>query len=247
MPIDYARGLTATVRTARENTHLGVGLAFVAGATNAGGFLAVQQYTSHMTGIVSSMADAIILGDREIIATGVGALGAFIVGAATTAVLVNAARRRGLSSAYALPLLLEATLLLLFGLVGARLNQMHTVFFSATVVLLCFIMGLQNAVITKISHAEIRTTHVTGLVTDIGIELGKLLYVNRRTDPPGDRVIADRGRLRVLLLLLTGFFTGGVTGAAGFHRLGFVATVPLALVLVGLAAIPVVDDLRRVV
>jgi len=39
-------------------------------------------------------------------------------------------------------------------------------------VLLCFIMGLQNAVITKISHAEIRTTHVTGLVTDVGIELG---------------------------------------------------------------------------
>jgi uncharacterized membrane protein YoaK (UPF0700 family) len=245
MPIDYARGLTATVRTARDNTHLGVGLAFVAGATNAGGFLAVQQYTSHMTGIVSSMADAIILGNREIISTGVGALGAFIVGAATTAVLVNAARRRGLSSAYAIPLLLEATLLLLFGLVGARLSQVHTVFVSATVVLLCFIMGLQNAVITKISHAEIRTTHVTGLVTDVGIELGKLLYVNRPADPPGDRVIADLGRLRVLLLLLAGFFTGGVVGAAGFHTLGFVATVPLALLLVGLAAVPIVDDLRR--
>jgi uncharacterized membrane protein YoaK (UPF0700 family) len=245
MPLDYARGLTATVRTARKNTHLGVGLAFVAGAINAGGFLAVQQYTSHMTGIVSSMTDAIILGDREIIATGVGALGAFILGAATTALLVNAARRRGLSSAYALPLLLEACLLLLFGLVGASLNQLHTVFFSATVVLLCFIMGLQNAVITKISHAEIRTTHVTGLVTDIGIELGKLLYVNRRTDPPADRVIADRGRLRLLLQLLSGFFAGGVAGAAGFHRLGFVATVPLALVLVGLAVVPVIDDLRR--
>jgi uncharacterized membrane protein YoaK (UPF0700 family) len=123
----------------------------------------------------------------------------------------------------------------------------HTVFVSATVVLLCFIMGLQNAVITKISHAEIRTTHVTGLVTDVGIELGKLLYVNRPADPPGDRVIADLGRLRVLLLLLTSFFTGGVVGAAGFHTLGFVATVPLALVLVGLAAVPIVDDLRRTV
>jgi hypothetical protein len=36
-------------------------------------------------------------------------------------------------------------------------------------------------------------------------------------------------------------------GAAGFHTLGFVATVPLALVLVGLAAVPIVDDLRRTV
>ncbi len=46
MPIDYARRLTGTVRTTRENAHLGVGLAFVAGATNAGAFLAVSQYTS---------------------------------------------------------------------------------------------------------------------------------------------------------------------------------------------------------
>lgn len=45
-----------------------------------------------------------------------------------------------------------------------------------TVALLCFVMGLQNAMITKISKAEIRTTHVTGLVTDIGIEIGKSLY-----------------------------------------------------------------------
>ena len=235
---------TATVRTRRENTHLGVGLAFVAGATNAGAFLAVHRYTSHMTGIVSSMADAVILGDRAVFATGVGALVAFVAGAATTAVLVNAARRRGLSSAYAIPLLLEATLLLLFGLVGARLNQVHTLFVSATVALLCFMMGLQNAVVTKISHAEIRTTHVTGIVTDIGIELGKLLYVNRRASPEGERVVADRGRLRLLLMLLSGFFVGGVLGAAGFHALGYVATVPLALVLVGLAAVPVVDDIR---
>ena len=244
MPLDYARRLTATVRTRRENTHLGVGLAFVAGATNAGAFLAVQQYTSHMTGIVSSMADAVILGNWTVFVTGTGALGAFVAGAATTAILVNAARRRGLSSAYALPLLLEAMLLLVFGVVGARLNQVHTLFVSATVALLCFTMGLQNAVITKISHAEIRTTHVTGIVTDIGIELGKLLYVNRRAAPMSERVLADRGRLRLLVLLLGGFFAGGVLGAAGFQALGYVATVPLAIVLVGLAAVPVVDDLR---
>ncbi len=246
MPLDYARGLTGMVRTARENTHLGVGLAFVAGATNAGAFLAVRQYTSHMTGIVSSMADAVILRDRVVFLTGLGALGAFLAGAATTAILVNAARRRGLTSAYALPLLLEATLLLVFGLVGGRLDQVHTVFVSGTVALLCFIMGLQNAVITKISNAEIRTTHVTGIVTDLGIEIGKLLFVNRRTLPSSDHVRADRGRLRLLSLLLGGFFAGGVLGAAGFQSLGYVATVPLALVLVGLDAVPVVDDMRHV-
>ncbi|MDZ7631638.1 MAG: DUF1275 family protein [Gemmatimonadaceae bacterium] len=49
----------------RADLHLGAGLAFVAGATNAGAYLAVQQYTSHMTGIVSTVADAVVLGDRR--------------------------------------------------------------------------------------------------------------------------------------------------------------------------------------
>ncbi len=247
MPLAYARRLTAAVRTRRDNIHLGVGLAFVAGATNAGAFLAVQQYTSHMTGIVSSMADALILGQPAIFVTGLAALCAFIIGAATTAVMVNIGRRRGLSSAFALPLLLEAFLLLVFGIVGGRLNEVHAVFISATVALLCFMMGLQNAVITKISHSEIRTTHVTGIVTDIGIELGKLLYVNRMSDPIGERVVADRQHLSLLLQLLAAFFAGGVVGAAGFHSLGYIATVPLALVLIVLAAVPVVDDLKQAV
>ena len=244
MPLNYARRLTAAVRTTRDNVHLGVGLAFVAGATNAGAFLAVQQYTSHMTGIVSSMADAVVLGQRQIFVTSVGALVAFMLGAATTAIMVNAARRKQLSSVFALPLLLEAALLLVFGLVGARLNDIHTHFVSATVGLLCYMMGVQNAVITKISRAEIRTTHVTGIVTDIGIELGKLAFVNRRGTPIDDRIEADSVRLKVLTFLLSAFFVGGVVGAMGFHSIGYVSTVPLALVLVGLAVVPVVDDLR---
>jgi uncharacterized membrane protein YoaK (UPF0700 family) len=179
-----------------------------------------------------------------VLVTGIGALVAFTGGAATTAIMVNAARRRGLSSAYAQPLLLEAALLLLFGVVGARLNEVHAMFVPVTVGLLCYLMGLQNAVISKISHAVIRTTHVTGIITDLGIELGKLFYINRGTHAAGDRVVADRDRLGVLTLLLVAFFGGGIVGAAGFHRLGYVATVPLALVLVALAVVPVADDLR---
>jgi uncharacterized membrane protein YoaK (UPF0700 family) len=245
MPIDYARGLTATERTKRDDRHLGAGLAFVAGATNAGAFLAVAQYTSHMTGIVSSMADSLVLGKLPVFLTGLGALLSFMLGAAATALIVNLARRRGLSSAFALPLLLEVVLLLVFGLLGARLDQIHSGFVPVTVILLCFMMGLQNAVITKISRAEIRTTHVTGIVTDIGIELGKLIYVNRTARGDVGRVVADRERLGLLTLLLVAFFAGGVLGAIGFQAVGYVATVPIALVLLSLAAVPVVDDLRR--
>ncbi len=59
--MDYARWLTGLDRSQRANLHLGAGLAFVAGATKAGAFLAVKRYTSHMTGIVSELADAVVL------------------------------------------------------------------------------------------------------------------------------------------------------------------------------------------
>ena len=75
MPINYVRRLTGRKRTASANRHLGFALAFVAGAINAGGFLAVQQYTSHMTGIVSSMADSLVLGAYDVVLGGSDLLG----------------------------------------------------------------------------------------------------------------------------------------------------------------------------
>jgi uncharacterized membrane protein YoaK (UPF0700 family) len=243
MPINYARRLTGSQRTALADRQLGFALAFVAGATNAGGFLAVQQYTSHMTGIVSAMADNLVLGVVDLVLEGTGALVSFVGGAACSAVMVNYARRRHLQSEFAFPLLLEALLLLCFGMLGARLARIEGLFVPATVMLLCFIMGLQNAVITKLSHAEIRTTHVTGVVTDIGIELGKLFYWNRNPNAIG-KVVADRRRLGVLTALVGCFFVGGVTGAIGFKVLGYVSTVPLALILVVLAGVPAIDDMR---
>jgi uncharacterized membrane protein YoaK (UPF0700 family) len=232
MPIQYLRRLTSRERTEDANRRLGQSLAFVAGAANAGGFLAVKQYTSHMSGIVSAMADDLVLGDIVLVLGGVASLLAFLCGAACTAVLVNWGRRRNTQSEFALPLMLEAGLLLCFGLMGASLDQFRVVFVPATVALLCFMMGLQNAIITKISRAEIRTTHVTG----------KALYWNHghRNLPA---VVANRPKLRLLSSLLAMFFVGGVTGALGFKHVGYVATIPLASILMLLAVVPVMDDL----
>ncbi|WP_233838616.1 YoaK family protein [Paraburkholderia sp. ZP32-5] len=242
MPINYLRGFTTPERSDTTNRRLGRSLAFVAGATNAGGFFAVGQYTSHMSGIVSSLADNLALGDVNVVAAGLSSLLSFLVGAATSAILINWGRRRHMSSQYAIPLILEATLLLFFGLLGSSLETRHVLFVPATVCLLCYVMGLQNAMITKISKAEIRTTHVTGLVTDIGIELGKLFYWNTRARPR-DLVRADRQKLNLLGSLLLSFLTGGLAGALGFRQLGFLSTIPLAIVLVTLAAVPILDDM----
>jgi len=109
--------------------------------------------------------------------------------------------------------------------------------------LLCFIMGLQNAVITKLSHAEIRTTHITGIVTDIGIELGKMLYWNAAGPPDRPPVRANRQRIGLLCGLAGCFFVGGVIGAIGFKHVGYVSTLPLAAILVVLAGVSAFDDL----
>jgi uncharacterized membrane protein YoaK (UPF0700 family) len=237
------RKLTAVRRTPQSNVRLGAALAFVAGATNAGGFLAVGQYTSHMTGIVSSMADNLALGQLRLALAGLAALATFIAGAMTTAVLVNWGRRTRLRSRYALPLLLEAALLLTFGLLGAAMSMKIALLLPLTVLLLCFIMGLQNAVITKISRAVIRTTHITGMVTDLGIELGKLVYLNRFGGSNG-RVVADRQKLRLHGMLVAMFFIGGLTGALGFKHVGYSMTIGLAAILVPISLRPVVDDVQ---
>ena len=241
--IPVLRGWTAVQRTAKNNLHLGITLCFVAGATNAGGFLAVGQYTSHMTGVLSSVADSLVLGQATLALAGLAALLAFTFGAMTTAWMVNWGLRRQLQSAYGRPLLLEAALLLVFGLFGTGINFFAPLFVPLTVLVLCFIMGLQNAVITKISHSEIRTTHITGLLTDLGIELGKLFYINRLTRQP--LVEGNRRKIRLHLSLISSFFIGGVMGALGFKHIGFISTLPLAVLLFLLVWRPVLNDARH--
>ena len=106
-------------------------------------------------------------------------------------------------------------------------------------------MGFQTAVVTKLSNARIRATHVTGMTTDMGIELGKLFYWNiARDDTAGPMVRADRAKLKVHASLVFLFFAGGIVGAVGFKFAGFGATIFLALVLLVAAAVPFCDDVK---
>lgn len=220
---------------------LGTLLAFIAGAINAGGFIAIGKYTSHMTGIVSAVADDLALGALG--AAGVGALlfVAFTAGAGCSAILINWGRRNFRERQYVYPLFVEAVLLLGFGTAG--LLQPAT-FVAVAAPLLCFIMGLQNATITKISGARVRTTHVTGMVTDIGIELGKLAYISRARAPGRHPVVANLGRLTIHGRMVAMFFVGGIVGAIGFGHLGFGFSAPLAGLLIAIV-VPVMSAPRR--
>lgn len=236
--------LTDRIRNKQNNWALGGILAFVAGAVNAGGFLAGQRYTSHMTGIISGIADDLVISEIGIVLAGIAFLISFVSGAAVTAVLINWARRKHLHSEFALSLCLEAVLLLLFGVLGYSLNILVEVFVPTTILVLCFVMGLQNAIMTKISKAEIRTTHMTGVVTDIGIELGRLLYWNRdHSSMSQKRVVADREKLKIHLIIFSLFLIGGIVGAISFKSFGYITTVPLAGFLILISLPPIAKDL----
>jgi uncharacterized membrane protein YoaK (UPF0700 family) len=227
------RRILAAERTAAADAQLGLLLTFVAGAVNAGGFLAVGRYTSHMTGIFSSLADDVARGAAHLLPAALALVGCFVAGSAASAVLVNWARRRKHASPFALPVAVQAALLGGLGVAGWLAEPRP----GAAAGLLCIVMGLQNATITKISGARIRTTHLTGMITDLGIELGKLAYEGvargSQASPP---VIADRGKLALLSALLGSFFLGGVAGALGYYWFGPAAALPIALPLLFLAA-----------
>lgn len=233
------RLLASPERTPVRDRRLAAALAFVAGALNSVGFVAVATYTSHMTGLTAQLADHLVLGDLSLVLAALVALATFVAGSMTCALLFNWARRRGLRSRFAIVLAVEGALMLAFGALAQSLEWR----FERELVIgvLAFTMGLQNAIITKVSSAQIRTTHVTGMVTDIGIELGKLLYPARAGDP--DPVRGDLGRLRLHAAIVGCFIVGGIAGALGGVWIGYPSVVPLALVVLAIAAGPIADDL----
>jgi len=232
------------LRSESLNRQLAWAMAFVAGAVNAGGFLAVSHYTSHVTGVVSSMADELADGDLTTALAALSMMLSFLAGAFVCTTLISLGQRRRMRSRYALTLVLEAVLMMVFGFMGNRLQQEIRFTLPTTVMLLCFIMGMHNTVTSIISGAAVRTTHLTGTVTDIGIELSRLTYVNVHHRHGRERIVANRQKLTLLMLILISFLAGGVSGALGFRHIGFKVTVPLAGFLCFLATRPLLLEVR---
>lgn len=211
-------------------------LAGIAGAINAAGFYAVGVFSSNMTGNVSSLADHLALAELDAAAPYLALVAAFISGAAVSAVLVNAGRRRRMAHIYALSILAEAALLT--SLASADLWLSGSGREALLAYGLSFLMGLQNAVVTRISDARVRTTHVTGMVTDIGIELGNLLdlaWHRRQLGGHDAETDYNAGKLLLHGITVLAFLAGGVFGVLAYRRLGPLFLFGAALLLLLLA------------
>jgi hypothetical protein len=87
---------------------------------------------------------------------------------------------------------------------------------------------------------------MTGVITELGIEVGKLIFWNRASVAAEHlQVRANHAKLRLFGTLLAMFLLGGLVGAAGFKYIGFIWVVPLAALLFAVSVPPLVQDLRH--
>lgn len=166
-----------SARTFRQNTLLALTLSGVAGHVNAVGFFTLGAHSSHVTGFVARTGELVSLGRFELAATMLGLVGTFLLGAMTATGLIEIRRRHG--APYASALAVETFALAIFAVWSASVVGTEEPPTFALLGLLTFAMGLQNAMVTKISGAVIRTTHLTGVVTDFGIEVVRLATWSR--------------------------------------------------------------------
>ena len=211
---------------------LGYVMAFLGGAINAGGFFAVARYTSHMSGALAEMADRIYTGEWKIALTAFLMFVCFVLGAAHSSWTILWAKRHRFRSSHGISMWMEAGYMLIFGILGASLGQWGSEFFlSPTIMLMCFIMGMHNTVMTILSRGVIRSTHMTGFATDIGIELSKVLYYSRSNNPRLPDVRVNMPKIKLFSGVIISFVLGGIVGAWGFYVLGYKFVFPVAAVL----------------
>lgn len=103
---------------------------------------------------------------------------------------------------------------------------------------LSFLLGLQNATVTQITDARVRTTHVTGMVTDLGIGLGYRLARRGRGMGP------DVEKIRLYGVTVAAFLAGGVAGVVAWRALGHTLLFAAAAML-ALMAVPGIASARR--
>ena len=212
---------------------LGYLMAFLGGAINAGGFFAVKYYTSHMSGAMAMAADSLYLGEWKDALTMFLMLLSFIFGAAHSSWTILWAKRHRFRSSFGLSMWLEALYMLAFGLLATLMNEFgdNYLLWSPTLMTMCFIMGMHNTVMTILSNGVVRTTHMTGFATDIGIELSKVLYYRRSDNPKLPDVQVNIPKIKLFSGVMVSFVIGGFLGAWGVNVIGYQFVWPVAFVL----------------
>lgn len=186
-----------------------------AGFVNGLAILSFRQPVSHLTGIASNLGIALVT--DWLTAVPFLLIGVFFVwGSAVSGIIIDSTQLR-FGRRYGVILLIEAGLLA--GAAGLLTGNHFSGLYLATMA-----CGLQNGMVTTYSDAIVRTSHITGLMTDLGIYLGKAFLRHER----------EQWRLQMYLTLLIGFVVGGGVAKLALSRWGITAMYGAAGVTAGL-------------
>lgn len=191
-----------------HNIKLAILLSFVAGIVNVTGFYAVGILTTNVTGHFAFIADGAMERDFSKSLNFLSYTLSFLSGAFLSSLLAEYFNRKRTQSAHAPVIWIEISIISFVAVFGTLFKDYTALLAN----LLLFAMGLQNAIVSRISNAVVRTTHLTGLFTDLGIELAQLAIGQT---PADTQKITTSIRLR--LTIITSFFTGCITGGVGYR------------------------------
>ena len=240
-------------RSDRHNRLLAAYLATVAGFVNSAAFVLLGEFTSHVTGNVGRFANDLAFQQLSAAFAALTMIAAFFAGALIASGLVESQFAAHTSVAYGGALCFEVALLALFITLSqfdgdaARLHTLQEI-------VLCMAMGAQNSLVTRLSGAVVRTTHLTGVITDLGIESARWLRYGysklservhaqiRRAQSPVERPHAAKAWLLVTIAI--GFAFGSVGGAFAGARLR-AAAMWLPCVAVALSAAYALSTVSR--
>lgn len=198
-------------RTFKHNLQIATVLSFVAGIVNVAGFLEFKQLTTNVTGHF-----ALFINDVSNFQVWKGLvyflyIFSFLLGSFLSSFLIEKIREKRRLNVFVWPTSIEIFLLIAIPVV----YKFYPIGNSDWIVCsLLFAMGLQNSFVTQISNAVVRTTHLTGLFTDLGIELSQLFF---------PKVYQQRDRLqktiKLRILIISFFFLGGFVGGYLYSKM----------------------------
>lgn len=207
----------------KSNIAVWMALAFQGGLLNVGGFMACHRFVSHLTGFATFFGVEI---SHHNFTQALGMLLVplfFLCGAMLSGFLVDIRLRLHKKPRYyiifgVMFILIFSTVVGgfngFFGTFGEPLNEMHDYFLLA---LLCLICGLQNGTITTVSKSVVRTTHLTGITTDLGIGIVRVLFRKQLDGKVEEDVKANLMRLGIIFF----FGLGSIVGALVYANNGY--------------------------
>lgn len=194
-------------RTFIHNLRLATLLSFVAGIVNVTGVLSVQTLTTNVTGHFAYFAEEIMKRDYAAAITFFVFTIFFLFGAFTSNFLAELISKKHPNLSHVIPISLEMIILIAVGVFGIASNLSSSEGKWIAFAML-FAMGIQNSLVTKISQSTVRTTHLTGLFTDLGIELSQLFFY-KKSEEKKKLKTSIYLRLSIIIFFFIGCISGG--------------------------------------